>query len=59
VASVWKAHKDYYRALDKLREKRKAVKKLEINKANDTVLNKSIVFEFYVKGHKTYKSLIS
>lgn len=59
VASVWRAHIDYYRAMDKLKEKRKAVKKLEINSAHETVLNKSIVFEFYVKGHKTYKSLIS
>jgi GT2 family glycosyltransferase len=59
VASVWKAHMDYYRAMDKLREKRKAVRKLEINTTNETILNKSIVFEFYVKGHKTYKSLIS
>jgi GT2 family glycosyltransferase len=59
VASVWRAHIDYYRAMDKLKEKREAVKKLEINSAHETVLNKSIVFEFYVKGHKTYKSLIS
>jgi hypothetical protein len=59
VASVWRAHMDYYKAMDKLREKRKAVKKLEINKGDETVLNKSIVFEFYVKGHKTYRSLIS
>jgi hypothetical protein len=59
VASVWKAHMDYYKAMDKLRGKREAVRKLEINAINETVLNKSIVFEFYVKGHKTYKSLIS
>jgi hypothetical protein len=59
VASVWRAHIDYYRAIDKLKEKRKAVKKLEIYSSHETVLNKSIVFEFYVKGHKTYKSLIS
>jgi len=59
VASVWRAHMDYYKSIDKLREKRKVVKKLEINNAYETVLNKSIVFEFYVKGHKTYKSLIS
>jgi len=59
VASVWRAHMDYYKSIDKLREKRKVVKKLEINNAYETVLNKSIVFEFYVKGHKTYRSLIS
>lgn len=59
VASVWKAHMDYYKAMDKLKEKRKFVRKLEIIDTNDTILNKSIVFEFYVKGNKTYKSLIS
>jgi GT2 family glycosyltransferase len=59
VASVWKAHIDYYRAMNKLREKRKTVRKMEITETNDTVLNKSIVFEFYIKGHKTYKSLVS
>jgi GT2 family glycosyltransferase len=59
VASVWKAHIDYYRAMNKLREKRKTVRKMEITETNDTVLNKSIVFEFYIKGHKTYKGLVS
>jgi len=59
VAAVWKAHMDYYKAVDKLREKRKVVQKLGLNDAQDTILNKSIVFEFYVKGNNTYKSLIS
>ena len=60
VKAVWKAHMDYYKAINELREKRKAVKKLEINdNSQDSVLNKSIVFEFYIKGNKTYKSLKS
>jgi GT2 family glycosyltransferase len=59
VTSVWRAHMDYYKSMDKLREKRKAVKKLGINDSYETILNKSIVFEFYAKGHKTYNSLIS
>jgi GT2 family glycosyltransferase len=59
VSSVWNAHFDYYKALKKLKEKRKSVKKLDINRRDETILNKSIVFEFYVKGNKTYKSLIS
>ena len=46
VSAVWRAHMDYYKAMDKLREKRKTVKLLEINLTNETVLNKSIVFEF-------------
>jgi GT2 family glycosyltransferase len=59
VGAVWKAHMDYYQALDKLRIKRTDVKKLEVSHFDAHVLNKSIVFEFYVKGNKTYKSLIS
>lgn len=59
VSAVWKAHIDYYKAINELREKRKSVKKLEINNIYESVLNKSIVFEFYVKGNKTYKSLIT
>jgi GT2 family glycosyltransferase len=59
VRAVWKAHMDYYKVIDELREKRKIVKKLEMNHTQECILNKSIVFEFYVKGNKTYKSLIS
>jgi len=50
---------DYYKASAKLRDKRESVKKLEVNKADALILNKSIVFEFYIKGNKTYNSLIS
>jgi GT2 family glycosyltransferase len=59
VKSVWKAHMDYYKAINELKEKRKSVKKLEVNHAHAPILNKSLVFEFYVKGNKTYNSLIS
>ena len=59
VVAVWKAHMDYYKALDRLRAKRTEVKKLEVTHFDPLVLNKSIVFKFYVKGDKTYKSLIS
>jgi GT2 family glycosyltransferase len=59
VRAVWNAHMDYYKAIDALREKRKAVGKLETDNTLDSVLNKSIVFEFYIKGNKTYNSLIS
>ena len=58
VRAVWNAHLDYYKDLNKLREKRKLVKELPIQNYNETVLNKSIVFEFYVKGNKTYESLV-
>jgi GT2 family glycosyltransferase len=55
--SVWNAHLDYYKAQNKLREKRKEVKKLDTDPFHSPLLNKSIVFEFYVKGKKTYDSL--
>jgi GT2 family glycosyltransferase len=57
VKSVWKAHIDYYKALNELKQKRESVKKLEIDHSRALILNKSIVFEFYIKGNKTYRSL--
>jgi GT2 family glycosyltransferase len=57
VKSVWKAHLDYYKTVNELKEKRKMIKKLEIIQYPTLILNKSIVFEFYIKGNKTYNSL--
>ncbi|MCE5348077.1 MAG: glycosyltransferase family 2 protein [Bacteroidales bacterium] len=57
VRSIWKAHIDYYHNMRKLREKRTMVKGIETAQPSSLILNKSIVFEFYVKGHKTYESL--
>ncbi len=59
VKAVWKAHMDFYRAIHQLKIKRKKVKELEISESGTNILNKSIVFEFYVKGNNTYTSLIS
>jgi GT2 family glycosyltransferase len=59
VKAVWKAHMDYYRAIPQLKIKRKKVKELEISESVNEILNKSIVFEFYIKRNKTYTSLIS
>jgi GT2 family glycosyltransferase len=57
IRSIWKAHIAYYRSLSQLKKKRKTVQRA-INKRSDKmILNKSIVYEFYVKGHKTYNSL--
>jgi GT2 family glycosyltransferase len=58
VKAVWKAHRDYYKAITSLNVKRKKVKELETCKEFNA-LNKSIVIEFFVKGNKTYTSLIS
>ncbi len=55
--SVINAHIDYYKSLNILKVKRKFVKTLETDHFSEPILNKSIVFEFYVKGNKTYDSL--
>jgi GT2 family glycosyltransferase len=55
--SVWKAHIDYYRNVNNLKLKRRTVKNLEVKDSSSMILNKSIVFEFYIKGKKTYGSL--
>jgi len=57
VGSVWQAHIDYYKSLEELKEKRKVVKGLEKNHFPLHIMNKSIVFEFYARGNKTYSSL--
>ena len=59
VKAVWKAHIDYYKQLNELKVKRENVKKLETPRYPKPVLNKSVVFEFYIKGNKTYNSLKS
>ena len=55
--AVWKAHIDYYRNLKVLKIGRRSVKNLSINKSAGLVLNKSIVFRFYIKGKKTFNSV--
>jgi len=55
--SVWKAHIDYYKSIYNLREKRRKIKIHELTNSSAPILNKSVVFEFYVKGNKTYSSL--
>ena len=55
--SVWNAHMDYYKSLSELKRKREITKKLGEGHLDGLVLNKSIVFEFYVKGNKTYNCL--
>jgi GT2 family glycosyltransferase len=57
VKAVWKAHKDTRKFTSQLRDKREVVKALGNNEPSELILNKSIVFEFYIKGHKTFRSL--
>jgi GT2 family glycosyltransferase len=55
--SVLKAHIDYYRQLGQLREKRKKVRMAGDNESAGLLLNKFVVFEFYIKRHRTFESL--
>jgi len=55
--AVLKAHFNFYRNIVELRKKRETVKKLGKDHYQSLILNKSIVFEFYVKGIKTYSRL--
>jgi len=55
--SVLKAHIDYYKNSDLLREKRKAVKMLGGHEPEGLLLNKLVVFEFYIRNHRTFESL--
>ena len=57
VQSIWKAHLDYYRNIETLKAKRKEVLLLPCKEADKLIMNKSIVFEFYVKGNQTFSSL--
>jgi GT2 family glycosyltransferase len=55
--AVLKAHIDYYRNMKSLRQKREEVKTITCKKTIPTILNKSIVFEFYIRGKKTFDML--
>jgi GT2 family glycosyltransferase len=57
AGSVWKAHIDYYRNSDRLKEKRKIVRELTKNENPDMIVNKCIVFEFYIKRNRTFREL--
>ena len=55
--AVWKAHIDYYRNLKLLKTGRRSARNLSINISKGLILNKSIVFRFYIRGQKTFRSL--
>ena len=56
-SSVWRAHMSYYNSIRELKIKREIVNKLGTGHSQSLILNKSIVFEFYVKGNKTFDCL--
>ena len=55
--AVLKAHLSFYKNIGKLRRKRELVKKLGECNPSGLILNKCIIFEFYIKGKKTYTRL--
>jgi len=55
--AVWKAHLDYFKSINSLKTRRKSVKNLTISKSDGLLVNKSIVFRFYIKGQRTFSSL--
>lgn len=55
--AVLRAHISYYKSIGDLRRKREIVKKFGEFHAPGLILNKSIVFEFYIKGIKTFNRL--
>lgn len=55
--AVWKAHMEYYRNFERLKKKRREAGKEGNKDFTGLILNKNIVFEFYIKRHKTFSSL--
>ena len=55
--SVLKAHIDYYRSTGNLKKKRSAVKLLGENDPGGLILNNCVIFEFYIRKHRTFRSL--
>lgn len=58
MKAVFKAHADFSGVLDALRRKRKLEGPGEGRENEKLILNKSIVFEYYLKGHRTFRSLL-
>ncbi len=57
--AVLKAHIHYYRSMVELKKKRIAVKEMSQREPEVLLLNKFLVYEFFFKKKRTYKTLIS
>jgi GT2 family glycosyltransferase len=57
VRSIWCSHIDFYKNLKSLKKKRKAIERTFPGNPSKYILNKSVVFEFYIKGKKTFDKL--
>jgi len=57
VKAIWKAHRDFRKNSVILKGKRDLSKETTSWENVSIILNKSIVFRFYIKGEKTFRSL--
>ena len=55
--SIIKAHYHYYKSLPKLKKKRKDIPKMSVQKMNG-YSNKFIIWEYFVKQNRTFKSIV-
>jgi hypothetical protein len=57
IPCILRAHIDYYKSLKSLKIKRKDITRRYPDNASELILNKSIVFEFFIKRNRTFQSL--
>jgi GT2 family glycosyltransferase len=55
--SVWRAHMDFYKKISELKTSRRIILNSGNKEPGKLILNKSIVFEFYIKRNRTFSSL--
>ena len=55
--AVLKAHIDYHKSKDDLKRKREEIKKIGSARVTHLIINKSIVYEFYIKRRKRFKEI--
>jgi GT2 family glycosyltransferase len=57
IGAIWKAHMDYYKGIREMKDKRELTERISEENPWKYIMNKSLVFEFYVKGNKTFRKL--
>ena len=57
IGSIWKAHMDFYRNLGVMKQRRNDIERLTPENPGRLIMNKSLVFEFYIKGKHTSNRL--
>lgn len=56
--AIYKAHRDYYKEIPGLRKKRELLKTISSETTSDLIMNKSLIFEFYIRRKKSYTTLM-